>query len=370
MTIINPGIACLTFDSARALSVLPRFNPGHYLATYKSETTNTVVSWSSILSTELPACQTIRGVQIRYRWATLEPTEGVYDFSAIEADLASLAAVSGGPRRLMIFFNTKIADSVSPPAQIDVAPTWMHDDPNTGTYGGGQFRYDSGGSFVDGTMLRFDNPNVRAKLNLLIQALGERFANEEYIEMITLPETSLPTPIGITVNYPAHYSGMVEAAVSFKNAFPKTIVRSLINYVEPVGSNPIVGYVENLYSGGIHALGFPNTMDDEPNFEKITPYTGSYILCRAKIGLMIIAAEVQGPDYIYTNFALTGGYDPTVQNILDFLKTQFQTQYIVWSRYTATDDDTGLKHYENVYNLLNEPAQTGDPAGGLNTVRP
>jgi|CXWL01.1.fsa_nt_gi hypothetical protein len=374
MTIINPGIGCLTIDSARALSVLPQFNGGHYLALLKNPANYANVSLSSVLSTELPSVSALRGIQTRISAVDLMPSPGVYDFTEIHSLADSLEAVSGPTRRLMLMIEMKDPDFTR-----HIVPAWMRDDPISGTYEGGEYTYDSDPGFADGYQVRMDNANVRARFYELADALGAEFGNDPRIEMISIPETSLPDPaitgsglpgnLDVVVDYAAHYAGYIELGRRLRVAFPRTIIRTMVNYVEPVGSNPAVPYVQAAVDAGIQGFGWPNTKPDWLNFEKLTPYRGCYHLTRDRMGHMVIVPEVQGADYGNTSFT-TGGHVPSCQELLTFLKTQFNPQYIIWTRHTGTTNDTGLPNYQNVYNLLNESAQTADVAGGLNTVRP
>jgi hypothetical protein len=360
-TINNPGIVSTTFDSSRVGENV-RFNPGHYLAVIRNSTTGLIVSWTNILTVELPACATIRGVQARYTWADLEPTEGNYDFSRITAELNDLAAVSGGARRLAIMIETK-----NFVLTYNVAPAWLMSDP---IYGGGQFEYDAGPSHADGYIIRLDNDYVKDKFLLLIQALGAYLKNETLVEMFAFPEAVIPTGASITVDYTKHFAALIAAATAAKSAFPKTIIKMILNYIPPYTEDNSAAFAASMDSAGLQGFGWPNTMEDEANFRKVTPYTGNYILAEARMSSMVICPEVQTPDFVYSNFALTGGYTTSPQLILDYLKLTFNPQYIFWSRDANINAVSGNKNFDDVYTLLNLAPQTADIWGGLNKTRP
>lgn len=359
MTIINPGIVSLALDSSRTGENIG-FHPGHYLAVLRNMTTGLIVSWTNILTVELPATTAIRGVQARYDWLNLEPTEGNYDFSRIETEIAQLQAVSGGARQLSILIEMK-----NFVLTYDVVPPWMKADPK---YGGGQFQYDAGPGFAKGYIVRLDNDYVKAKFLALIEALGNHFKNEGSIEMIAFPEANVPTPVGITVDYTKHFAALIESATLAKSVFPKTIIKIILNYIPPFTADNSAAFAASMDAAGIQGFGWPNTMQDEPNFRKVTPYTGNYTLAENRKGIMLICPEVQTPDFVNTNFALTG-FAPTVQQILDFAKT-FNPQYIFWTRDANISTLTGNKNFEDVYTLLQQPAQTADPFGGMSKLRP
>jgi hypothetical protein len=360
-TINNPGIVSVTLDSARVGENV-RFNPGHYLAAIRNMTTGLLVSWTNILTVELPACPTIRGVQARYTWADLEPTEGNYDFSRIAAELADLAAVSGGARRLSIIIEMK-----NFVLTYNVAPSWLIADP---IYGGGQFEFNAGPGSAEGYIIRLDNDYVRDKFLLLIQALGDYLRDEPLVEMFAFPEPHIPDPVEITVDYTKHFAALIAAATVAKSAFPKTIIKIILNYIPPFTEDNSAAFAASMDSAGLQGFGWPNTMEDEANFRKVTPYTGNYILAEARLASMVMCPEVQSPDFVYSNFKLTDGYTTSPQLILDYLKLTFSPQYIFWTRSANINAVSGNKDFDDVYTLLNLAPQTADIWGGLNKTRP
>lgn len=361
MSILNPGIISVTLDSSRAASENKRMHSGHYLALIRNTTTGVVVSLANVISTELLACPTLRGIQIRVPWRTLEPTDGNYDPSEIDSVLTSLAGMSGNTRRLCILIETKIFNLALHPA-----PTWLTTDAK---YGGGEFEYDGGNGFADGRILRMENAYVQDRLSRLVQYLGARYKDEQLIEMISLQEPSIPTPVGVTIDYAAHNAGMVSLASNLVQCFPRTIVRTMYNYASPLTEDTNATYLASMKSAGVRGFGFPNTSPDQPNFEKTTPYTGVYRQGRAEMGVSVIVPEVQPIDYASTTPEGTGS-NPSVQDSLDFLKGMFNPEYIMWTRDASIDAITGNKNFDDVYALLNQSPQTNDIWGGLKHTRP
>lgn len=92
--------ACAMFSAAAENGV--KYHPGHYVAVEGSETLR------KLKCLDEPA---IRGVNIRYRWAELEPQKDQYDFSAVREDLAYLAARG---KQLVLFFTDKTFSPKSP----------------------------------------------------------------------------------------------------------------------------------------------------------------------------------------------------------------------------------------------------------------
>ena len=290
-----------------------RFNPGHYYALIRSAGGDSdVVGQTAIFDTkanggELANCPMLRGVQIRFSWAQLEPTEGNYVWTDVYKylDLLKLADADGGTKKLIIFLNVKTFNSTH-----DVVPAYMHDDEETGTYNGGQYAY-VGGS--DGFLVRWDNAAVQARFAALAAALGREFAFNDQIEMISLNETATGTPIGV------HYGGVLLSAgtptelqafteawlsgwlagdIALKAAMPYTIIRQMINH--PRKELSTSGFVQGMKDNGI-AFGAPDSFMEEQGYQVNVPYDGLYHILVDNIGAVVIGMEVQATNYGWTN---------------------------------------------------------------------
>ena len=112
----------------------------------------------------------IEGAQLKYSWRELEPSQGEYDFSSIQADLEFLT-VHG--KRLFVQLQ-----EVSVVATIGNVPDYLVEDP---AFGGGANRTyhrgkDDGKNLVhEGWVARRWDPAVRERLGLLVDELGREF---------------------------------------------------------------------------------------------------------------------------------------------------------------------------------------------------
>src|SRR5215210_102086 len=121
-----------------------KFNTGHYGSISKQQPQN---GFGGALS------HGIVGVQLRYRWADLEPSEGRYDFSAVARDLETVA--SSGLQFVAFIEDKSFSDDPPTPGYLRAKYTL----PNR------QRGY---------TALRWD-PYVNDRLKQLIARLGAEF---------------------------------------------------------------------------------------------------------------------------------------------------------------------------------------------------
>lgn len=281
-----------------------RLNPCYMIALQKLTPTSTPIGYAEAIQM-LKDNPILSGLQIRYGWVELEAGLGDYIDASLSSwaeiqshlDDLNLPAHQGGPRKLSIIFDVKRFDQ-----NYDLVPSYMRDGVN-GTYEDGQFDYPSSGGFAAGRNLKFQNANVRARLNSLLAEFGRRFAKEPRIELIGFPEAtpgSAPT-VYTAYNEAAHLAGVLECLVALKNAMPYTIVRQICNYSRP-GMNT---FVPNLVNAGIPAYGNPDAVMDEIGLGINTPYNGIYQWHQTYgpkgSNSVCIIGEVQAANYAYTS---------------------------------------------------------------------
>lgn len=360
MTIINPGFGGLTLNSSRIKEKV-RFYPGHYMSVRKPDSGNNVVtSLSTILSTELPACPTYRGIQERLNWKYVETSEGQYNFSWIHDRLTSLQLSGTDIRKLCLMFIQRTF------SDYHCVPDYMLSDP---IYEGGDTIHSGAGN---GYMIKWQNPYVVEKFRLMINAMaaslngsGLALRNNPQLAMIAISETATGSAV---IDKPLHYAGLGKVQSYLVKAFPQTLIRQITNYPGPY----LDTIFANMAAAGVTSVGGPDTFDDEAALENHQGYPGLYPRLRTLKNDYIIAMEVQPTNYTYSNLAGTGGYAPTVQQLLDFNKdpANWYAHIVLWDRDTTINAGTGLANYINAQNLLNLAAQTADPFGGLNKTRP
>jgi hypothetical protein len=320
-----------------------KWHPGNYLLVYDTTTDSGMLN---IISTLDPA---FRGVQRNYSWKNIEPTEGQYNFTSIQNDLATASAYG---KRLVIAIQTETFNQPG----VTIAPTYLLNS----KYGGGIYTTRSG------TNAAYFNTAVQDRLVALYQALGKSFDTSSNLEAITLPETapSEPNSTWITTYLNNYTAGMTRIALAAKTAFPHTVVIQYINY--PTSIIPTM--VSTLKSSGV-GVGGPDVLVADTGL-----INGSYPYIKGLANQVPVGIAAQ-----YENYSALmhgGAYSPPgANNLYMFARDQLQANYIFWLRRTAESATAAngyhaSNYYQNVRDYLAPMNWASDPAGGLNTTCP
>jgi Beta-galactosidase len=331
-----------------------KWHPGHYV---------TIMGWGKNspkyledVYAELQATPALRGVQIRYVWAELEPAEGRYDFTSIDQRLAELAAQG---KRLVIQVQTKSFD-----------PSWklVPDYLKAVEYDGGAFTFESEKkgeraahhTTPRGYNIALWNPRVRDRLIALFQALGERYNSHPSFEGIGMIETAFGEPlVSLSADkIDGFYANLLHVHQQMRAQFPNTMTIQEVNYPRPM----LQSFLRKLEEMGT-ALSSPDIFRDERGLSMNTPGAprGIYTYYPELSGIVPLAPQVMRSNYRNTRGDGTGAV-PAVSEILVFVRDELKANYIFWAR---TPDD-----FPRVLEMLSKPAQTGDPSGGLASTCP
>lgn len=325
-----------------------KWHPGHYYS-IMSGSKNDPTYLAQVYS-ELDDTPALRGMQVRFNWAELETSYGVYNFTTIDKRLSELAAKN---KRLMILLEIKSWDSGTA-----LVPEYL----KASTYEGGIFPFNTdGSSTIKGYNIKLWNPMVRDRLAALISALGKRFNSHNYFEGIGLTETSLSSPmIPLTsTQINDFYSNLLVVNNKMRESFPNTMTFQFANYSRSI----LPALVSGLKEMGA-ALGCPDVFIEEPGLlypgDKWS-YKGIYTYYPENSRLMPLTIQVMTPNYENTRYDKTG-YVPTVSELLAFARDNLKVNYIFWQRIPG--------HYPEVLEMLNWSGQTSNPSGGLDPTCP
>jgi hypothetical protein len=282
-----------------------KWNPGHYMLMPKGESQAARLKYFDQIADE----PVIKGAQVNYFWAQLEPKKGAYDFSVIEKDLARLRAHG---KHLVIV----VTDRSFGPGSKQIVPEYLLTEPE---YGGGVVKTRSGES------ARVWDAAVMDREIALYQALGRRFDEHPYVEGITSEETAM----GFGSARPKDFSTGALAAqlrrwiVAVRAAWPHTNVFLYSNFLS--------GHLEDLIAecernrcgaGGPDVLPPPHNGTDGERILRGASSGGDYR------GRMPIAFSVQSPELGGTK----GTFTP--RQLFEHAYQTLHVNYIFWMRNT------------------------------------
>jgi hypothetical protein len=251
----------------------------------------------------------VTGLVKRYPWASLEPSEGNYDFSALASDLA-WAAANG--MHLIAMIEDKTFALVHPnPAYLDA-------------YTG---RNSSGGY----TMARW-NPVVVARFNALTKALGAQFDSNKAFEGIATQETATSMDSATMKAYgysPELYrDAYISTLTAATQNLPTSRVFWYMNFL--VGGQQYIGAIASAVAGKGVVMGGPDVWPDNQSLEKAAyPYYPQYY------GKMPLFGQVENCNYDEPH--MTSGYNTkywTMPELFGFATTKMHVNYMFWVRVT------------------------------------
>ena len=265
------------------------------------------------------------GAQIKYTWRSLEPSRGVYDFSAIAEDLAFLDSTGKG-----LFLQVQ---DVSFVPTIKNVPDYILTDPAYHGGAGPQYSFADDKdtrAAVEGWVARRWDPAVAGRFHLLLAELGKQFDGK--VRGVTLPETSVD--FGQTGRYfpegfsPATYGDAIKADMSAaKAAFKRSTVIQYANFMPgewlPWDDK---GYLSTIYAFAA-AIGVGAGGPDVIPFRR-GQMNHAYHFASLYKGRIPLGFAVQEGNYEQKNDAT--GKRMTVADIYDFAAKDLGAEFIFW----------------------------------------
>lgn len=353
LQVLLPGLLCVYPAAALAQAPTPdrnavKWHPGHYVTLV--EPAGEDPAYMREVLDELDRHTVLRGVQIRYTWAQLEPEAGVYRFEAIDRDLAALAARG---KRLFILLQTKSFDDRRP-----AAPAWLR----ASYYDGGVFRLrapDAGPVQRPGENIRLWHSQVKQRLTGLVQALGRRFDAHPALEGISMTETAMGRPEGGPISTAVEqrfFEHLREVVGEMRRAFPHTVTLQFVNYPRRMLPS-LIGGMRELGVG----LGGPDVFLDDPGL-----LNGVYPYYARLAGVVPLAPSVQHDNYLALR--ARGPVEPQeIAEIYAFARDRLHANYLFWTRRYYKND----RPYAKVLTYFQSSGfPREDPAGGLATACP
>ncbi|WP_375451862.1 hypothetical protein [uncultured Devosia sp.] len=276
---------------------------------------------------ELPAAQTIlerpdiEGAQVVYNWKLLEPSQGAYDFSAIERDLALTDALG---KKLFV----QVQDRFFSPEARNI-PAYLLEDAR---YGGGLVQQiEEGKTEGYGWTTMQWLPAVRKRYQALLSALAARFDGKIY--GVNLPETAIDVTedraeAGFACD--SYFDAELENLKAARAAFTQSVVVQYVNFWPCEWDNDH-HYMSRLFD-------FAQANDIGLGGPDIVPWregqmNNSYPFFNASKGaLRIVGMAVQEPTLDYVNEAT--GKPFTKAEFVEFATDYLGVDAVFWSTQT------------------------------------
>jgi hypothetical protein len=261
-----------------------------------------------------------------YLWDVLEPTQGNYDFSHIDADIAAL-----GGKRIIIGISTGYSPSNHLPSYIVNSPAYGPS-PNAGQYGYWTIYKGEG---VIGAKWR---AAVNNRWIALIQALGARYDGNPLVEaIIDRDETAWNLDAGsdFTLSgYRAQWDALGSAAVA---ALPSTNFVQQQNWVQSGSIQDSANFMQDAFArrvgfGGPDIFGY-SSEHAQPNYiwsQGVRMGTAGTTPGTDYRGKMPMIHDIQSPELI-------GPWGPfTPKDIFDFADGDLQASHMLWNYLSGT----------------------------------
>jgi hypothetical protein len=290
-----------------------KYHPGHYTIMVEGADSQ------SFMATALQPA--IVGIAKRYSWRSLEPTQGVYDFSPIKSDLA-WAAANGTRLIVVIDYKTFDAEKAGP-AYLDKY----------------EIRNEAGGY-----TLELWAPLVITRYNALIAALGAQVDSYDNFEGLANQESALSlesAALKASGYTPEKYrDALINMLSTATVSLPTSRVFWFMNFL--IGNQSYIGTIAAAVAPLGVVMGGPDDWPDNQSLETMAyPY---YTQFEGKMPLFI-----QVEDINYDEPHMTSGFntkDWTMLELYDFALTKLHVNYMFWMRVLQPANSAGYDWYD------------------------
>lgn len=335
-----------------------KWNPGNYMAS------EGILYGSGTLSSVQPEMDDINGYgniigyRIMVSWGALEPTEGNYDFSVLDAILNRLKTAYHQPKHLVVTIVPGTwAGAPASPANSNVLPAYLQNDstygpsPSSGSYGWW-------GPKAGGYAAALYRPAVMDRMIALVQALGQHYDADPYFEALMFQEDAWMVGLWSTASdYSAskavtQFERLLTAATA---AFPHTSivmentwagdVSLTQNFEQWMVNNRIAPGTADTVGQSAFNAGYASSPQGlnwglqayMGIVASGSSYTGGDLRPHARAMLDVEPFDMQG-DY-YSNWSAPAGYKPA--DILAALNNTYQASHAFWAHLFGNETANG-----------------------------
>jgi hypothetical protein len=299
-----------------------KFNPGHYTVLLRSQ--NGLKFMQDALR---PGSV---GLVKRYTWRRLEPTQGVYDFSMIQADL-QWAQGYGQQLIVMIEDKTFVQENPAPDYLASISAA------------------NRAGGF---SMVRWD-PAYTSRWKALVAAMGARFDSHPNFEGVATQETALGfdqatlQAFGYT---PEKYrDAYIDQFNSALVSMPKSRIFWYQNYF--VGNQSYIGTIAKAVGPKGVVMAGPDVLPDSSELN-----TKSYPFFAQYKGSMHLGIQVE--NICYSHLHSTPGYATkywTPDELFAFARDKLHANYLFWVRIPVSNPTDSYNWYMSLPTIEANP---------------
>jgi len=343
----------------RSLAAI-KWNPGHYMASDSIMYTSATLASVQAEMDDINGYDNIVGYRVFITWGALEPSQGNYDFSLLDAILNRLQTHYNKPKHLVVVVLPGPFGSRMHSGDASVIPQYLQSNsaygpsPVAGSYG--WWGRNSGGASTGSYAAALYRPAVMDRYIALVQALGAHYDNEPYFEglmfqedawMVDLwtgaPDYSDTTFVNqlqrlltaATIAFP-HTSVIMENTWTANSSNTQNLELWMVNNriapgtADTVGQTAFnMGYASNGLNWGLQAyMGLT---------QNGSSYRGGDLRPRARAMLDIEPQDIAGD--AYANYGAPEGYQPS--DIINALNLTYQASHAFWTHFFGSEDVFG-----------------------------
>jgi hypothetical protein len=341
---------CVTTPTSGPTTGKIKWNPGHYMASYGVVYPGRSSSFVQTEADDLNNKDAIVGYRMLITWGALEPTEGNYDFSAIDSILKRLKTAYNKPKHLVIMlwqYGQQPFSANSP----GVIPLYIQQNPKygaspvSGSYGwwGQTLNVASTGTFAPALYY----PPVMDRFIALVQALGQHLDSDPNVEAVFFQENATIVGAATTAPKDPHYSDdallaqtqrLLTAATA---AFPHTsVIMANSWFVLPPDTVALEEWMPAHRIAMGSADSFGQSVIDARGTQVLSWALRSYLGDAAYGGVdlrptMTSMMDVESGDIDGNSFGYVGGPFTPV-DIITALNKTYQASHAFWTRMTGS----------------------------------
>ena len=291
--------------AANAYTTTRKFHPGQYTVLLHSNGDQRYMD-------EAARQPGTRGIMKKYRWRDLEPTQGSYNFSGIQADLTWAQAYG---MQLIIMIEDKTFQMERPnPTYLDSVTPRNH---------------------ANGyTMLRF-HPTVVARYKALTTALGQRFDSHPNFEGIAQQESALSMDRSVLQAYgytPEKYRDALIASFTHAlAAMPRSRLFWYQNYL--IGNQSYIGTIAAATGPKGMVMAGPDVLPDKQSLVEMSYPFFTQFKDKMHMGIQV-------EDICYKHLHATSGYATkywTPAELFRYARDRMHVDYMFWVRIPQSD---------------------------------